>query len=485
MQFEVSSVNFGKVLTGTKNREIVALSNHENTPFAFNFDQSSWVLPDGSNPRALTFEPMSGTVPANGILPIRVTFAPDYQKAVNYSVVANVKRKPTRLTLNVKGEGYGIHEVMEMEPVSTTDGNKAQTLVAAPGKNVCDLGQVLMQRQGDSQNFVREGEIKFDLAWDTGTNPRVKVSPEFGTLAKGEKANITLTCSPINPEQLRGYQVTCGIVNGRKYVFSLDADGHKPSLKFSQHSHDFGACLVHQPGLPPRHHTLTVTNMDTKEYSIDCIFDSTEFPFLHVGDSPASLAPGQSADVDVEFFPDQPKHYKALVPFSVNEYRQRRVHRRGRSHASGAGQAGAKLGSLWACARHSETREIRMVNKSRLPVTCVVDKQCLEDLAALGVTPADGWNGQTPVMFPPRQANGISFKYKPSRRGPSFDEELKLLINGATMPISLTRLRGGEHRHRGAAGDRHHVIRDCDARQPREQEARHAKHRRRRRQIRL
>ena len=115
MQFEVSSVNFGKVLTGTKNREVVALSNHENTPFAFNFDQSSWILPDGSNPKALTFEPMSGTVPANGILPIHVTFAPDAEKAVNYNVVANVKRKPTRLTLNVKGDGYGIHEVMEME----------------------------------------------------------------------------------------------------------------------------------------------------------------------------------------------------------------------------------------------------------------------------------------------------------------------------------------------------------------------------------
>ena len=447
VQFEVSSVNFGKVLTGTKIREIVALSNHENTPFAFNFDQSSWVLPDGSNPRALTFEPMSGTVPANGFLPIHVTFAPDTEKAVNYNVVANVKRKPTRLTLNVKGEGYGIHEVMEMEPVSTTDGTKAQTLVAAPGKNVCDLGQVLIREQVTRKiSFRNEGEIKFDFAWDTGTNPRVKVSPEFGTLAKGEKANITLTYSPINPEQLRGYQVTCGIVNGRKYVFSLDADGHKPSLKFSHHSHDFGACLVHQPGLPPRRHTLTVTNMDTKEYSIDCIFDSTEFPFLHVGDSPASLAPGQSADVDVEFFPDQPKHYKALVPFSVNGLYTVNVVYTGegvpmRLELVKPEQNSVHFGHVRE--GHSETREIRMVNKSRLPVTCVVDKQCLEDLAALGVTPADGWNGQTPVMFPPRQANGISFKYKPSRRGPSFDEELKLLINGATMPISLTRLRGG------------------------------------------
>ena len=447
VQFEVSSVNFGKVLTGTKNREVVALSNHENTPFAFNFDQSSWILPDGSNPKALTFEPMSGTVPANGILPIHVTFAPDAEKAVNYNVVANVKRKPTRLTLNVKGEGYGIHEVMEMEPVSSSDGTKPRALVAAPGKNVCDLGQVLIRESVTRKiSFRNEGEIKFDFAWDSGTNPRVKVEPEFGTLAKGEKANITLTYSPINPEQLRGYQVTCGIVNGRKYAFSLDADGHKPSLKFSHHAHDFGACLVHQPGLPPKRHTLTVTNVDTKTYSIDCVFDSTEFPFLHVGDSPNSLAPGQSADVDVEFFPDQPKHYKALVPFSVNGLYTVNVVYTGEASPMRLELVKPEQNSVhFGHVRegHKETREIRMVNKSKLPVTCVVDKQCLEDLAALGVTPADGWNGQTPVMFPPRQANGMSFTYKPSRRGPSFDEELKLLINGATMPISLTRLRGG------------------------------------------
>ena len=60
VQFEVSS-SISQGSHGT-NREIMALSNHENTPFAFNFDQSSWVLPDGSNPRALTFEPYVRTV---------------------------------------------------------------------------------------------------------------------------------------------------------------------------------------------------------------------------------------------------------------------------------------------------------------------------------------------------------------------------------------------------------------------------------------
>ena len=203
---------------------------------------------------------------------------------------------------------------------------------------------------------------------------------------------------------------------------------------------------MHQPGLPPKRHTLTVTNVDTKTYSIDCVFDSTEFPFLHVGDSPNSLAPGQSADVDVEFFPDQPKHYKALVPFSVNGLYTVNVVYTGEASPMRLELVKPEQNSVhFGHVRegHKETREIRMVNKSKLPVTCVVDKQCLEDLAALGVTPADGWNGQTPVMFPPRQANGMSFTYKPSRRGPSFDEELKLLINGATMPISLTRLRGG------------------------------------------
>ena len=75
------------------------------------------MLPDGSS-RALTFEPMSGTVPANGFLPIHVTFT--RHEGCQLQRRRNAKRKPTRLTLNVKGEGYGIHEVMEMEPVSTT-----------------------------------------------------------------------------------------------------------------------------------------------------------------------------------------------------------------------------------------------------------------------------------------------------------------------------------------------------------------------------
>ena len=227
---------------------------------------------------------------------------------------------------------------------------------------------------------VAEFEKERQALASRDSSKRPKKAKKSARGAKGEKANITLTYSPINPEQLRGYQVTCGIVNGRKYVFSLDADGHKPSLKFSHHSHDFGACLVHQPGLPPRRHTLTVTNMDTKEYSIDCIFDSTEFPFLHVGDSPASLAPGQSADVDVEFFPDQPKHYKALVPFSVNGLYTVNVVYTGegvpmRLELVKPEQNSVHFGHVRE--GHSETREIRMVNKSRLPVTCVVDKQCL------------------------------------------------------------------------------------------------------------
>ena len=41
-------------------------------------------------------------------------------------------------------------------------------------------------------------------------------------------------------ETLDNYKVTCGIINGRKYTINLSAQGHRPALKFSFHSFDFG-----------------------------------------------------------------------------------------------------------------------------------------------------------------------------------------------------------------------------------------------------
>ena len=79
------------------------LSNNEHIPFGFNFDRATYETPGGDGKRpVLQFEPSSGTVPPNSSIPVVVTFVPDVEKTLNYNVVAAVRKKPSRLTLNVK-----------------------------------------------------------------------------------------------------------------------------------------------------------------------------------------------------------------------------------------------------------------------------------------------------------------------------------------------------------------------------------------------
>lgn len=85
----------------------------------------------------LTFEPSSGTVPARGQLTLAVTFAPTTTTTSNYNVVCLVKKKPSKLTLNVKGEGYAVHDSLHMESV---DGHLVELSPDTP--NNLDFGQV-------------------------------------------------------------------------------------------------------------------------------------------------------------------------------------------------------------------------------------------------------------------------------------------------------------------------------------------------------
>ncbi len=68
----------------------------------------------------LQFEPSSGTVPANGRAAIVATFSPRQERPLNTNVACVVKKKPARLGLNIKGEGYAIHAALQVQHHKTT-----------------------------------------------------------------------------------------------------------------------------------------------------------------------------------------------------------------------------------------------------------------------------------------------------------------------------------------------------------------------------
>jgi hydrocephalus-inducing protein len=64
--------------------------------------------------------------------------------------------------------------------------------------------------------LVNSGSLNYDFVWDMGTNPRVAIKPESGTVPKGERLVCELAYHPHVPDNMRDYKASCQIINGER-----------------------------------------------------------------------------------------------------------------------------------------------------------------------------------------------------------------------------------------------------------------------------
>jgi hydrocephalus-inducing protein len=111
VQFSVPSINFQQVLVGRRASAEVQLINDEDIAFNFALDKVSYgatadvVRASGRQPSVM-LEPWRGTLAPKSKQCLSVSFTPHDEKAVNFSVVCNIKQKSDPLTLNIKGQGF-------------------------------------------------------------------------------------------------------------------------------------------------------------------------------------------------------------------------------------------------------------------------------------------------------------------------------------------------------------------------------------------
>lgn len=111
--FDVGKVNFGPLLLGGKNKEIVHLKNLETVPMSFNFERES-VKGELDYADSLSVSPMSGVIPPQSDIPLEIIFAPKVETSFNYNLLCSVKRKSRPVSLNVKGIGYILHHSVSL-----------------------------------------------------------------------------------------------------------------------------------------------------------------------------------------------------------------------------------------------------------------------------------------------------------------------------------------------------------------------------------
>ena len=192
--FETAKVDFGPLLVGGKNREIIKLMNKEYIPFAFNFDPKSvkGSLEDGDS---LKVTPMSGLIEPQSSINIEITFIPKFEKAFNYNLTCKVKRKGLSLNVNVKGVGYSLKQEVYIDP------SKPPIIPKDP--QTLDFGEFFInEKKVKNVTLNNLGEFNFDFIWKRPVNRYLTITPETGSVKKGSKTVFDISYLPVVPNKL-------------------------------------------------------------------------------------------------------------------------------------------------------------------------------------------------------------------------------------------------------------------------------------------
>ncbi|XP_035679087.1 LOW QUALITY PROTEIN: hydrocephalus-inducing protein homolog [Branchiostoma floridae] len=427
-----SHLNFKPLLLGHSAVETIGLCNKEPRSFAFEFLESS--LHSEGHAAALTITPMAGTVPPNASFPIDVAFSPTEEKQVNFNVVCHVQQKTEPLVLNVKAEGYTTNASVQCE-----DSAGKKVTLTPQGLNQVSFGQVqIYEKAVRTIHIVNNGKFTFDFNWlkEQQRNPEtVIISPEIGSVPVGAHKKCMLTFCPTTRMTLQDCQLALQITNGPTYDLKALGSGVTPGLHFSFLNYDFGPCFVHHAGMPVRKVALKVTNKDSKEVSVNCLFTNTTH--LEVQFEPTILSPKESCEVHISFLPRHCVKYFDVLPFEINGLSQTNVEIRGEGtemtvEVADKRQKIVQLGALLVGT--TVKKVVSLVNKSLAPITfnlvCTPSSHLLQDSRVLSISPYQS------ITLKPRGGKvNAEVTFSPRTRIPQFTEEVMMESEGFSQPL--------------------------------------------------
>ena len=442
LNFNVSKINFQSVMLGGEGgSEVIYIENHEQTPFNFSFEKSALQQFEGVSGPVLIIVPYSGTVPPSGKLPLRVFFRPQEEVLYNFNLVCEIKRKPTKLNLNIKGEGYAVHSILQLEQtdvLESTVESKLMPLREEPAVNILDFGSVKLREATTRKLLMKNvGKFNFEYSWENdfiGSSIGVNGAPLGGTLKKGEELEYQISFSPTREEEIRNTILTFTIAGKYTYRILPRGVGIEPALRFSFMSYDFDACFITSPGgdLITEVTVLQLLNQDlSSNISVECLYQKTAS--LWVDCPPSVIDAGATLEVPIRFSPRENKDYVFLVPFLINGSTKVSVNVRGRGifarvELVNAGQRRINLGIVNVGS--GVTKTIPIINRSPKAITfrLTEDDNSIGFLASkcISLTHLYEFN------LGPRSTVNITLSFTPTRRIPFFSEDIRLHCAGVS-----------------------------------------------------
>ena len=442
--FSTSRVDFHSVMLGGQgSSDVVYLENQEHLPFNFSFDRTTLMQLEGPNGPVLDIQPKSGTVGPQGKFPITFLFKPSEEVVYNFNLQCEVKRKPNKLSINVKGEGYAVHPIISLEQSEeqAVSGNRFQTLKPVPAVNYADFGAVqVLDSITKKFTVTNNGKYNFDYLWDTesGNNLTLSGGKMGGTLHKGEEVSYNITFAPMKECSLDGSMLSFTVAGKYTYNIFGRGSGVSPALRFSFMQYDFGSCFITSPGGQTviEETTLRLVNHDpVSNISIESAFQKTRA--LWVDCPPTVLEPGSFIDIPIKFAPRDAKDYLFIVPIVVNGTTKVPVNITGkginaRLEMVNASQRRINFGVINVGSENRKT--IALINRSKraLPVQLADNSQhgsgILEDLSV-------AFYPKNEFTIGPRETVNIQLIFAPNKRISQFQEDLLIRYAGVTRKL--------------------------------------------------
>lgn len=376
-------------------------------------------------------------VPPGGDISVRVTLLPDREKEYNYNLVCNVRNKPTPLGLNVKGQGYAIHDTVQL-----VDADGKTLGLSSEVANQIHFGSIqTMDKREKTIQLINSGGYNFDYKWVTESrNPFVQIIPEQGTVrAGGQKELVTIIYHPIYEGMLQGFKAQMKIQHGKTYTMLLSGMANKPRIVFSFQEYNFGACFLHKRGMKEHEAVLTISNNDSHDHSVDLEFENK--PYLEVAANPMVLQPGDFAQIPIKFLPREVTLYKETLEFEINNLEKVSVDITGEGCPAklelvDQGESSINFGAVRV--EQEVSRRVRIVNRSKIDLDYSLE-QSANMLAGKAIDMGRSATG----TLKPRGVGFVDLRFRPTDRIRHFSEEVSIQYAGISHPLFT--VSGGGH----------------------------------------
>lgn len=452
IKLDTSHINFNAVLVGRRDKRTAYLINNELLPFNFTIDRSVFQASNsfGDAKPILDIVPSSGVVRPEEKLPLKILFRPSEEKKFNFNVKFIIRKKPGRVALNVKGEGYAIRSAIRLEDEMS---NSVYDLM--PGvNNRIDFGQVHIYEKRSKQLLISNtGKFMFDFVWNVPQNQYVSISPVKANVAPGENMVCNLIFHTRKEISVDNIKLTCTVANSLKYQCVVSGRGKKPSISFSDTQLNYGLTFINekQGGIPcdPVTYDLVIANHERTENVAVEVMDPQR-PYLEVGSANAVLTPGEKLVVPITFHPTEVRKYRDVIPFEINGLYQVRVVVSGEGtplklHLLDAGQSTINFGN--SRINSATSRAVTLINNSRKAATFCFRKDVARGFSAsrprssssaaqkldqsLSCYPLPG----ELVTLRPRETFDAEFKYTPDQRMSAWSRQISLHAHGTRKKL--------------------------------------------------